>query len=1430
DDAGESVLDRLQIVRRVRDRKSGFGLVGAASGLTIARQEGVPESVAPTIDCAGRCQISATGADGEQHLNVVAASRSRVGFLFDPPRSYPMPPPEAIAKNDGTLRFASADVGQQGDGYIFDTGNLNSVVLTSLKFAPDGSTFGPIQINRQGFSPVKPNETLDLGDASVHPLYALADPLDGQRTAWLLPLLGLAAGWLLCSASVIRLKLFSKRAPRPLRNVAPISAAFVLWVVAATLLTVRVILAYRVSLSPPFNMNASAAESYRTCWAKAVFAAVIVPPLLALGVLVISRLQDRSQGREAPSWLDYPTLQRTADGCYMLALGTATLEALHKLLHLFPFPSTALYGVGLVVIGMVFQGVAESFRGPEQPSLRNSRLQRVRWLTPLLLLFNDPGTVIFLVPLCFAMLAAGFVKSLDGDSRPYRAKVGTGLVCVSIVLGILFSPSIGGKLLVSRLAAPLVHASAFPYRFVATDADAAQELMVNPAAKYGRFRPLEMERALLQRWQMKAYVKGAGSGYFRAPLSNAGMTYATMLSDAAFSVFLVGEHGKTVGLCTITMLLLLALALFATAWRQSQAREGREHVRALFAISGIVGTGGVYMGLGNLWAAPFTGENVPLLSLDSYKDLALNVSLLLAALVLIALSASTAAERDMQVRRQAAKFAAWWWAFPGLLVIGWAILGYRLYTTDGDPAQPFNFSPKVLDQLAAVSSGIEKEAGQKHTAARYTYAYQRASAFVQTAVANYEAGASTQTPLLPGHGRSEVLVDHSFYSVRSPFQVDPGVPWHGSLVAVSASNRRRLFLNGVREPIELQKGAPPAVVVLGQRVKATVAQSIDLEQPSARYGRIDYGGIKLVGDKLMFRWRTAGKPGTITIDGLEPNLEQNEVELVPNDVITLTYPGQDGLEQSFTILYTGPSDSNLATVSWRNGHYTRSFPQGADFPLARSIAEAVDDSKPKAGNVAVSLDLDLQRKLQAELRGWAEERSRPVTGGARKPDGLPFTAVSILDSHTGQIRALAAVPQVSPDEDFQQVRNRFSNDRDALVASRSSWDFVNRTIGSTVKPLSFAALCSQLDGKTFHLEDLKVDEQAAVEGDPPAYRKLGDIELKRGKLIGLKEVPRPQVDMFTYLRDSRTWPAIVTSTIGLVSDKSDPKLQRSELQSLLQPGNGPVWTDGARVAFRPREALSRVFVPGTKKLTLNSVELDQTAYFQGIQTCYGPNAVSFDFNDATRSDEGFLGAISLPYRDQGLKELVLPDLHVTDTTSLTDLDGQLLRYMIGAGECRWNALTMSVNAARLMTGKKVMATFGDPPQKVADMPWPISDFKGWREPHLLAPLQAITTIPAADAGAIRSAVASAGYRIAMKTGTIDDGAGKHSMESEMLMFTIGRWDESRGFVPGQSISGFLSIRSAKATNGEEMIKGDLARRIVPILVAYLRRLGPPTHR
>jgi len=160
--------------------------------------------------------------------------------------------------------------------------------------------------------------------------------------------------------------------------------------------------------------------------------------------------------------------------------------------------------------------------------------------------------------------------------------------------------------------------------------------------------------------------------------------------------------------------------------------------------------------------------------------------------------------------------------------------------------------------------------------------------------------------------------------------------------------------------------------------------------------------------------------------------------------------------------------------------------------------------------------------------------------------------------------------------------------------------------------------------------------------------------------------------------------------------------------------------------------------------------------------------------------------------------------------------------MIGSGECRWNAVTMATNAARIMTGMKVQPTLSCLAKPAKDsMPAPISNFSEFRRPRILEPLMNISTIPAEYLAKIHAAL-PAGYRIAMKTGTIDDGSAEGAMESEMLMFTVGPYSDATGFVADKCLSGFLSIRSSKKAEGDDMIKGDLAARVIPILVAHLK--------
>ena|GEM_PF-4207241 len=1413
DDSGSTILDEVVLARFNRkDPRSPVVLLAATQSIVVSSSDraGTPFFEVKSPD--GNFRVEAAGPSGVDRLKLVPSSadgRTQIQCLFDPPRSFPMPPDSLMANGKARLQFASGDAGQQVDGYMFDAGNLNDVSLINRVVTANGQVAG-----------MPWNTPSLLGDVGVSAIYSLVDPLLTPDGSWPPACLALIVGAGLCGLSWVKVRRRGQPPRLGLRSVAPIYASFIVWVGASTVLTVRLILAHRVSVLPPFNMDSISAASYRSCEYKAMLGICTIPPLLGLLIGLAPTLRAMAM----PELPKLKLLERIAADPWAglalaangAALGIAFLQALHKIVH-FPFFEGSLFEIALIVLGLILEGVAEHVDGPTRdrprPWLRLGRI--LMWAAFPIILFNDPGSFI----LCFPIAVAALLRNARA-----RFEV-PAFVCLALLV-IFAAPGLGRFAFAYFPVKSVVRRSSSPYRLIAADPVHSQDFLVDPLATPDRFDPREMRRALLQRWEMSAYVKGAGAGYYQAPLSNVGMTYPTMLSDAAYSVFVVGENGRLTGLSVTAVLLCLALGLMLSARESATMQGGKTLARPLFAIGGAIGCAAVYMSLANLWSVPFTGQNVPFLALDSYKDLALNGFLLVAAILLISFPGSSNDAPDWEEKKQARAAAPAWFALPVILFLGWFSLGWQLISQSGDPGQPYNLNDTTLQRLAAIANAAVKESRERRVSLHETDAYKGAPAFARSAIERYESGAATETPLIEQHGPERFLgIDHRFYVVASPFLRSEGVPWRGSLVATGETRRHNLRINGRRQPFSMEVGAPPAVMVLGRRFVPQTAQSIDLVEAAPHGRSVDYGGIKLVGDKVVFRWRTAGKPGSVRINGEIPELAQNEWILQPDDIVTLSYPDANGVAEQFTFSYPGPTDDKLANVIWRNGSYIRTFPQGADFPLARSIADVADSTKYPKKDIQLSVDLQLQRSLQGALRKWATTEHRLVDRGIRKPDGLPFTALSVIDSYTGKVKALAAVPSADPSEDFADIRARYPSDRDALTASRSTWNFVNRTIGSTIKPLGFSALCSQLDSKSFKLENLKVDEAAAVEGDPPAYRKLGDIDLPHGKMLSGHENPRGEVDMFTYLRDSRTWPAIVTSTIGLVADKSSQDTQAKELRNLLVPsGDGALWIGDQRVALRPREALTRIFDQGSAS-TLNSVELDQTAYFQGIQDCYGPDAVSFDFNENSRHDLDFLSPLRLNQRTLAdLGQFVLPRLHVTDTTALTDFDSQLLRYMIGAGECRWNALTMAVNGARIMTGVRVEPTLdATADSKFAKMPWPISDFKGWREPHLLSPLQQISTMPAADAAAVRAAAAGSGYRIAMKTGTIDDGSKSEAMESEMLMFTVGSYNNETGFVPGKSVSGFLSIRSSKLMEGQEMIKGDLARAVIPILVDYLNR-------
>lgn len=1516
DDFGESILDKAQLVRQKRrDGSSAIGLVcrsGPPVGLGIP---GDPDDeyvdIGPKDHPLGSNQMVSDnqpiGAiDGTYRLDVFSTeSRSslllspvlistpgghaQLQFLFDPPRAYPLPPEDLLRTRDHTVQLASADLGQDGNGYLLDTGNLNEAFLATATLSDDGSRMVVGSSNFDQGKAVKVNESQVLGSGSVSPIFALADPLEGSLIPWLMPLVGLIAGLAFCLSSVFRLPFLpGRRLRRVPVNVAPAHPAFVLWVTSAAVLAVRLVLAFRVSILPPFNMDAVSTAIFRTAWGKAWLPSLLIPPVVGLLTFAVVRAKQATGHQWTEHFNAWATvvLRRIANrpwlflsrSAYGLAFCLAVMMLVQKVIH-FPFPDVVLIGVLLVIVGLVFDGVGEAkdsefAEEPKTDKTAQSRLGELAvrnqwiskliskrrlwelnpllWTSAMLLFFLDPGTFLFFVPLTIALCVGGVISEFGRAPamskgaervRPFVAKAGLFGILAAITIGILFATSIGTRLLTNPLASKVLKSAAFPYRLAATNPVAAEALLVDPDTKHGPFLPHRMQETLHQRWQMIAYLRANGLGYFTAPLSNVGMTYPTTLSDAAFSVYLVAEHGNLAGEMVIGLLLLMALALFRAAWQAASSRNQKANARGLYAIAGVFGFAAVYMALANLWVVPFTGQNVPFLSLNSWKDLILNGTLLIAALLLIAFPGTWNAQTDPMAKKDAHRNLLAWWAFPAGLAFGFAALILMLTASAGNAAEAFNLSSGTLAAIQRTVDDASRQAILKQLPLESTDAVKGAGTFIRSLVAEYDSGEVTKTPIIAPRGNgSNLVVDKRFFLLRSPYEKDPGSAWHGAELAAGFTKRRQLVVGGSRTPITLESGRGPSELILGRPIKPILAQSIDIKQVDDRKragvrSTINYGGIKLDGDKVILKWKNFGKPGAILVNGKKPDLKLNELEINESDIVSLEYTGADEVPQKLTIHYLGPTEAKLAGVVWRNGRYARTYPQGADFPLAYTIGEIGDEfaksSKSAPGDLKLSVDMQLQHDLMAELRQWAREKSRLIDRGAPMPDGLPFTAVSVLDSTSGQIRALASVPQCDPREDFRKVESRFSNESDAQVAARSSWTLVNRTIGSTIKPLGFSAINAQLDSKSFDLTKLHVSESAAVEeyvdrdgATRRAYRNLGDIHLRHGKGLGSKENPRSDVDMFTYLKDSRTWPAIVTSTIGLVADKKHPAEMKSELAKMLTPSaGGPVSMEGQRMAFTPGLALRRLLPNQT---TVSSIELADTAYFKGIEQCYGPSVVPFNINAGNRWDDGLERRFLAPFdlgkiAKQTSKNLGLPEVHWADTTNLTDLDGQLIRYMIGGGECRWNAVTMAANFARITTGKKVQPTLSTIATPIKDqMPAPLNS-ASWRKDHILAPLLEITTIPAEDITQIRSTVSTAGYRIAMKTGTIDDGMGKRAYESEMLMFTLGKYEESSGFIPGKCVSGFFSIRSAKKAEGDVMIKGDLIKRVVPILVGYLKR-------
>lgn len=1475
DDEGVPLVDRFVLVRQSRnDSGSPVGLVPLTSNAPN------PQHVSAPADDRGRFKLELFVGSNRDRLFLPASltpgkdGRARANFLFDPPRAFPLPPADWRKKNNraNSLVLASAEFGAAHDGYLFDTGNANEAWATPAQLAVTGEKM------RTPDGVVTPNETHSLGDGAITALWTFSDPLSKSHTEWIFPVIALWVGFCLCVASI-------SAAFRAGASLAPIGsryAAIVIWVVTACLVSVRLVIAYRASVLPPFNLSSDQAAVFERVLTNAQAASVVAP--IALGLAVYIAMRSRVGGvpqklLSVTGWFESLLGKLSPQPwrffgrvCYLLGAFSAVAARDDS--------APGLRGVLLVILGLVLEGIADArdalqnshqehltvravtWIGSKVPEPWHTRLGQTSkrlynanaflWLAAFAILSVDRGSLVFFVPMAIAVTSARVIASKAERDRWVAAAVLFSLIVV--VMGSLKMAPVGGQWLLTAGLAPRSMAnSVVPYRMVAVEPQRAENLLVNEGAKVS---PLHVNRALQQRWQTRSYLAGEPVGYFGSPLSDVGMTHPTALSDAAWSVYGVAEHGVAAGWMIVGLLVLCGLTVLRSAWTSAKTDSRRPNTRGLAIIGTILAASALYVAYANLWAVPMTGQNIPFLGLDSRADLALNLALMVAGVLLIAFPGSVQPQQTEKPKTSKlidpnkkarvsvptepmAEMDRWqttaFWAFPVILVASALWLVPALANVKGqttERSKPFMLSPTVISAMDGVLASAQSQANDHKLALSQTDAIKHSSLFLRRLVARYERGDVAQSPMMRERGQTALHIDPLYFRLPSPFEKDDGSDWHGAIVGQGAGQRHRLFVGGSQSSIILEEGKRPASVYLDDPVPQIVASHVDLKRRDPDGRTVVYGGPFIEHGRVMLRWRDEGRRASVLVNWhpAERSTDgSNTVELSPGDVVSLLHSDAKGNAHRLSLMYAGTTESTIASVVWRNGRYHRTFPLGRDFPLAATIGDIGDRlvSQHKFDaekQLAISLDLPLQRDLQGSLEKWSASVGRGVNRVSIVNDVSQFTTLAILDSGSGRIRAMAGVPQVDPSEQDDRALQGFARERDRARASLSSWAFANETIGSTVKPLSFAAISSQLNS-TFDLSKLGVNEAAARRSTTDrhgntydAYRQLGDILLERGRRI--TETPLSGVNMDTYIRRSRTWPAIVTGTIGLVAGNDDLSRQKSEIKTMLGSPGGFVTVAGSSRDLRPRAALTELLEP--RSLSVNSNALADTALIRGLASAYGPSVEPFNYN-GERWDDGlekrFLAPFDLGAATPSQRYLALPELHRADTTKMSDLDRELVRYMFGAGECRWNAVHMATNAARLATGLKVQPTLSATINaKAPEMPKPLNG-AAWRKEHLLEPMQHITTL--SDTSFL-DGVHAAGYQMAMKTGTIDDGADKNARESEMLLFTIGRYG-ANGFDPAHSISGFLSIRSSKSADQHDAVKADVVKRVVPLLLEYMKR-------
>lgn len=891
---------------------------------------------------------------------------------------------------------------------------------------------------------------------------------------------------------------------------------------------------------------------------------------------------------------------------------------------------------------------------------------------------------------------------------------------------------------------------------------------------------LAMRRTLEQWWGMRAYGRGGATGLDLGGLQYSGraVTPPVAVSDNAFSVFVLAEHGWVGGLAYLTLLSILAgLALYAATNLRLPAHRDRVLVTAVAAsLGGLLLVPAVYMAAANAVLVPLTGQNVPGLGLNSGADI-----FLLA--IVVGLLGSIVAEGNGSEDR-ISSLSTGIRVFVILLILTILFAFFKIASAAEKSPPPDLDYGRLDQQIARIGEStllhVQGDSlrwfspvaldimGERSFLAHHVDLHNR-YVTAQREVSQFGEGI-----LQPIRSR---LRDPSVFAVVPS---DRGSTIRGRASAVFGRQTLADTRNASWRGRLVTSDPPRALTILES---PHLALEVD---PSAPH-------LQIQNELCRARGRLVGSRFTIMCGDNRVDLIRRDHEVIaaparrlvidekPVSRAVVLSPGMivdfDGLGR----FIVNRRESNvLSRTHWRNARIVRSSEDR--LPLADEVARLIDRGVARESgarrneDVELSLDLALSQRLNHEIAEWM---------GTYRGEAVRGVGVLVLDASTGSVRALSgwSAPGWRPSSSTCPSTTLTGATPESAPFHLN---FTQSPPGSVIKPfIAAAAVHAHPALRTLEVRHPGSAVATSIAGIPiaPWNRWPGlDLATER-RCVGSGR----WIDLETFLTCSSN---LYAATLVFLA--SAPFSEDTGLPALQSASVSGVRLGADRLPGRPQVAgLADECRPGRACAIANASQLAQSDLAISLERLFGVlSEPSDEIGTYDRSVWNPLVNAGMIDRGKVARNRISPCIS-RPYVGLVEDTGALARFAVGAGENQWTNVHLAQGFARLLTGRHVEATLverigGDPASEVPG-PAPGPTHRTAITAGLLGSVEGRGTAATLDsfAESIQKALGETGlppFDIAAKTGTLSEPA------TRSLLMGIGLWPEASRMVCGTVVA------------------------------------------